>query len=191
MAAAGVGSLALVLGTGCGGASKTVVVTRTVDPSSAAAARAAAAAQVAAATHGAGKAGETAPSAATPPVSAAPSSAAGSAATNPAGQEVLSGALAEADAICVRRHSELSALSAKSSGQPTSKVSAQRAAIERRALAELSALKPPAKVARAYRKMLDDSRIVAGSAAKPAGGGQLGLLFVAVKVGVKHCAAVD
>jgi hypothetical protein len=191
LAAAGGASLAIVLGAGCGGASKTVVVTRTVDPSSAAAARAAAAAQIAAATHGAGKAGQAAPSATTPTVSAAQSSTAGSATANPAGEEVVSGVLAEADAICVRRHSELSALSAKNSAQQTSTASAQSAAIERRALAELSALKPPAKVARAYRQMLDDSRIVPSSVAKPAGRGQLRLLVAAVNAGVKHCTAVD
>src|ERR1700759_4494074 len=58
LATAAIASSALALGAGCGGAAKTVVVTRTVDASSAAAARAAAAAQVAAATHGASKAGQ-------------------------------------------------------------------------------------------------------------------------------------
>lgn len=174
-----------MLGTGCGGASKTVVVTRTVDASSTAAARAAAAAQIAAATRGAGKAGQAAPSTTAPTGSAAPSATAGSAAVNPGGQK-LSGALAQADAICVRRHGELSALSAKGSDQSTSTISAQRAAIERRALAELSVLQPPAKAARAYRQMLDYSRL-----AKPGGQGQLRLLVAAVRAGVEHCANID
>jgi hypothetical protein len=175
---------AFVCLSGCGGASKTVVVTRTVDASSTAAARAAAAAQIAAATQGASKAGQ----ASTATSSAAPTATAGSAAPGASGQKALSGVLAEADAICVRRHGELSALAVKGSGQ---QASAHRAAIEQRALAELSALHPPAKVARAYRQMLDSSRIALSGASKAGGQGQFRLLVAAVRAGVKHCATVD
>jgi hypothetical protein len=177
----------LVLGAGCGGASKTVVVTRTVDASSAAAARAAAAAQIAAATHGASKAGQV-PSTATPPSSAAPTPAVGTVAPNPSEQKALSGALADADAICVRRNGELSALSAKGTGRQTS---ASRAAIEERALGELAALHPPASAAHAYGQMLDDSRLALHRASKAGGQGQLRLLGAALRAGVKHCATVD
>jgi hypothetical protein len=186
LAAAAVAAVVLVLGTGCGGASKTIVVTRTVDASSAAAARAAAAAQIAAATHGAGKAGQ-APSAPTPPSSASPTSTAGSAPANPAGQKAPSGVLTDADAICVRRNRELSALPANDAGRQAS----ARAAIERRALAELSALRPPASDALAYRQVLVATRMTLGHASKAGGQGQLRLLAAAVRAGVKHCDAVD
>ena len=176
----------LVLGTGCGGASTTVVKTRTVDASSAAAARAAAAAQIAAAEQAASKAGQ-APSATVPARSAAPTSTSGSAATKPARQKALSGVLADADAICVRRNGELSALSAKGGGQ---QASARRASIEERALGELAALRPPRSAARAYKQMLEDSRIALGRASKGNDHGQLRLLFAALRVGAKHCAAV-
>jgi hypothetical protein len=176
----------LFLGAGCGGASKTVVVTRTVDASSAAAARAAAAAQIAAATQGASKAGQV-PSATTTTSSAAPTSTVGSAAPSPTGQKALSGVLADADAICVRRNGELSALSAKGTGRQTS----ARAAIEERALGELAALHPPANAAHAYGQMLDDSRLALHRASKAGGQGQLRLLGAALRAGVKHCATVD
>lgn len=97
--------------------------------------------------------------------------------------------LANADAICVRRNGELSALSAKGTGP---QASASRAAIEERALGELAALRPPSSAARAYRQMLADSRIALGSASKKAGGqGQLRLLGAALRVGLKHCATVN
>jgi hypothetical protein len=178
---------ALLLGAGCGGASKTVVVTRTVDASSAAAARAAAAAQIAAATHGTSTAGQV-PSPTTSTSSAAPISTAGSAAPNPNGQKALTGVLADADAICVRRNGELSALSAQGTGQ---QISARRAAIEQRALGELAVLHPPSSVSRAYRQMLDDSRLVRSRASKAGGQGQLRLLVAALHAGVKHCATVN
>lgn len=180
-------SAGLFLGAGCGGASKTVVVTRTVDAGSAAAARAAAAAQIAAATGGASKAGQV-PSATTSTGSAVPTSTAAPAAPSPSGEKPLSGVLADADAICVRRNGELSALYAKGTGQ---QASARRAAIEERALGELAALRPPASAARAYRQMLDDSRLVRSPASKAGGQGQLRLLVAAQRAGVKHCAIIN
>ncbi len=96
--------------------------------------------------------------------------------------------LANADAICARRNGELSALSAKGAEQ----TQARRTAIEERALGELAALHPPSSAARAYRQMLDDSRLALGPASKKSGGqGQLRLLGAALRVGVKHCATVN
>jgi hypothetical protein len=176
----------IVLGAaGCGGASKTVVVTQTVGASSAAAARAAAAAQIAAATHGASKTAQV-PSTSTP-ASSAPSSAAGSAAANPGAQKVVSGVLADADAICTRRNGELSALSK----EPGQQASARRAAIEQRALGEMAALRPPPSAARAYRQVLDYSRIALSHSSKAGAQGQLRLMVAAVRAGVKHCSVID
>jgi hypothetical protein len=177
----------LVLGAGCGGASKTVVQTRTVDASSAAAARAAAAAQIAAAKQAASTTGR-APSATVPRSGATPTSTAGSATTSPRGKKPLSGVLADADAICARRNGELSALSAKGAGQ---QASGHRAAIEERALGELAALRPPQSAGRAYRQMLDASRMVLSGAAKAGGHGELRLLVAALRAGTKHCATVE
>jgi hypothetical protein len=185
----------LIAVAGCGGASQTVV-TRTVDSRSAAAARAAAAAQLAAATHGASRTGQTGQSA--PSATPAPSPTASAPAKSGA-QAVEPGPLADADAICVRRNGELSGLSAQGANQQTPAAASRRAAIERRALAELAALHAPASTAHAYRQVLNYSRIMLGQAVQPSGASsskvgeqvQLRLLVAAARAGVKHCYAVN
>lgn len=195
--AAAASSLALVAGlvaiAGCGGASQTVVTRTVVDPSSAAAARAAAAAQLAATAHGTNKTGQAAPStpSTTSTVSSAPtSSTAGSTPAKSSAPAPVSGVLADADAICIRRNGELTALAAKGAAQ-SSTTTARRAAIEQRALGELAAIKPPASAALAYRQVLQYSRIALSQGSQPGEQGQLRLLVAAVRAGVKHCAAVN
>ncbi len=99
-----------------------------------------------------GSTGSTAPAAASPTTTQGGSSAGTSSST--------ASAVAAANAICARRNSELAAVGGAAKSASLSKlasVAARRAAIEQRALGELGQLRPPGKIAPAWRQVLEYS----------------------------------
>jgi hypothetical protein len=108
-----------------------------------------------------------------------------------------SSAIVQADAVCARRDSELGATPfVGSSARPDKGTLTKRAAIERRALAELATIEPPVAVAAVYGRVLAANRLAlrrtladvkrdgSASASHP---GQLGLMVMAIRAGLKHC----
>lgn len=116
---------------------------------------------------------------------------------------------ARADAICLERNRELKSAPIGGAGMSvTAKNASRRAAIERSALAELSALQPPAGATKAWKKMIQQTQATLVDVTKiadaaHAGDGaavtraiaastepRLGLLAAAVNAGAKHCVEV-
>jgi hypothetical protein len=114
-----------------------------------------------------------------------------------------------ADAICVRRNRELKGAPLAGAGMAaTASDAARRAAIEQRALAELSALSPPAGVAAQWKTMVEQTRLAGDEVAKLAEAARTGqvdevtrdlaaatrpplrLLVAAAKVGARHCTVI-
>ena len=119
------------------------------------------------------------------------------------------GSRAQADAICARRNRELRGARPTGAGLAgTAEAASRRAAIEWRALAELSALSPPAGAAARWKSMIDQTEIarseVAGLAdaarkgdregvtkkINPSAKTQFRLLAAAGDAGVRHCTVV-
>ena len=122
------------------------------------------------------------------------------------------GVIAQADAICARRNSELATINASSEHlSAIASASSRSAAVEQRALGELTRLKPPANVAHDYHQVLafsavaaerltklsqrarskDLAAVLATKAAYAKGlKAQLRLLVAANRAGLKDCAVV-
>jgi hypothetical protein len=114
-----------------------------------------------------------------------------------------------ADAICARRNRELAAVTDTGADQPTQASAARkRATVERRALGELEKLTPPAGIAARYRDLVEvdraelqrivelGDRVQGGNTASArlavpgANGGNLRLLVLAARTGLRDCSTI-
>lgn len=131
------------------------------------------------------------------------------AATSGSTQPAASGAVAQADAICLRRNHELAGVPIDGGAlAATATAASRRGAIEQRALGELGKLTPPARLAGDWKKLISASRDslehvleLAKDASSndrkgatrqlaASGGPQFPLLVAAVHAGTRDCASI-